>query len=303
MRLNNLFAAIAALFFATGLAAQTAQPAFSVAPPPLDPENTWVLDLTTGGRVTIQLRPDAAPNAVERIKTLTRQGFYNGTIFHRVIEGFMAQGGDPGGDGTGGSSLPDVNAEFNVLPHVRGAVAAARGGDVNSANSQYYIMFGPRLQLDRKYTVFGRVVSGMEFVDKIERGEPPANPSRVVRASIGADNVPPPSPQEVAAVASAPLPRGRAAAPPAAVQSLGSGTAQPGQAAPAEAAQPTTPSAETPATTQPPATPSAPPPSESTANPNESTTPQDASEAAPQPGATPTPEPTPTPQPDTPTPQ
>ena len=124
--------------------------------------------------MVIQLRPDAAPNTVERIQTLTRQGFYNGLAFFRVIEGFMAQGGDPQNNGTGGSTLPDLPAEINGLLHVRGAVAMARAQDMNSANSQFYIMFVPRMQMDRQYTVFGRVVSGMNFVDTIERGEPPA---------------------------------------------------------------------------------------------------------------------------------
>jgi peptidylprolyl isomerase len=159
-------------------------------PPPLTPENTWVLDLSDGGRVQIQLRPDVAPNTVQRIKTLTQQGFYNGLIFHRVIEGFMAQGGDPRGTGTGGSTLPDLPAEINGLPHLRGAVAMARAQSLNSANSQFYIMFTPHLAMDRDYTVFGRVVSGMNFVDAIQRGEPPANPTRIVRASLGSDNVP-----------------------------------------------------------------------------------------------------------------
>ena len=162
------------------------------ATPPLttDTQNLLLLDLSTGGRVTIWLRPDVAPLMVERIKTLTRQGFYNGLLFHRVIDNFMAQGGDPKGDGTGGSTLPNVPAEFNYLPHVRGAVSAARADDVNSANSQFFIVFQPRLSLDKKYTVFGRVIDGMQYVDAIERGEPPANPTRVVRAYIAADNPP-----------------------------------------------------------------------------------------------------------------
>jgi len=181
--------------------------------PPLTAENTWVLDLTNGGRVRIQLRPDVAPNHVERIRTLSRRGFYNGLSFHRVIEGFMAQGGDPVGNGSGDSDLPDLVAEFNPVPHFRGAVAMARAQDPNSANSQFYIMFAPRLSMDGEYTVFGRVVSGMEHVDRIQRGEPPAQPTRIVRASIGSDNLPPPTPEEIAAVAarnqsaaSAPLP-------------------------------------------------------------------------------------------------
>ncbi len=187
------------------------------ATPALTPENTWYLDLSTGGRVTIQLRPDAAPNHVERIRTLTRQGFYNGLMFHRVIEGFMAQGGDPTGTGVGGSQLPNVNAEISGLPHVRGAVGMARAQDLNSANSQFFIMFTPRLQMDREYTILGRVVGGMNFVDAIERGEPPAAPSRVVRASIGSDNIPPPTLAELTAAATPPAGGAAAAAPQAGV--------------------------------------------------------------------------------------
>lgn len=159
-----------------------------------NPEWQLALDLSTGGRVIIQLRPDAAPAHVERIKTLTREGFYNGLTFHRVIEGFMAQGGDPRGNGSGGSPLPNLNAEFNDLPHVRGTLSMARADSPNSANSQFFIMLLPRLSLDRNYTVLGRVVSGMEFVDRMEVGEPPANPSRILQASIVADNRPPPPP-------------------------------------------------------------------------------------------------------------
>lgn len=161
--------------------------------PAIDPENVLHLDISTGGRVTILLRPQAAPNHVERIKTLVRQGFYNGVVFHRVIDGFMAQTGDPKGTGEGGSDLPDLKAEFNELPHVRGAVSMARTNEPDSANSQFFIMFQPLLRLDRTYTVFGRVISGMNWVDAIERGEPPANPSKILQASIGADNKPPPA--------------------------------------------------------------------------------------------------------------
>ncbi|GAA4039943.1 peptidylprolyl isomerase [Sphingomonas rosea] len=150
-----------------------------------DKSNQLILDLSSGGQVVIQMRPDAAPKMVERIKTLTRQGFYNGLAFHRVIPGFMAQGGDPKGDGTGGSPLADVPAEFNSLPHLRGSVAAARATDPNSANSQFYIMFAPRVSLDNKYTVFGRVISGMPNVDKIAPGEPPEAPTKIVRATLG----------------------------------------------------------------------------------------------------------------------
>lgn len=172
---------------------------------PPDPANTWVLDLSTGGRVLIRLRPDAAPKMVEQVKTLTRRHFYDGLIFHRVIDApyNMAQGGDPKGNGTGDSDLPNVPAEFSNLPHVRGTVAAARRGAPdnatpeqvseaeNSANSQFFIMFAPKLAFDHDYTVFGRVVSGMQWVDKIERGEPPANPTRILHAYIGSDNPPP----------------------------------------------------------------------------------------------------------------
>ncbi|WP_454882721.1 peptidylprolyl isomerase [Sphingomonas oryzagri] len=182
-------------------------------PPPLTPDNTWDLDLSDGGRVEIQLRPDKAPKMVERIRTLTQQGFYNGLTFHRVISGFMAQGGDPKGTGEGGSTLPDVPAEFNDLPHVRGAVAAARANDPNSANSQFYIMLMPNMKLDMHYTVFGRVVSGMQYVDAIQKGEPPANPTRIVRAIMGNDpnvNTPPPALPAAAPAVQAPasLPSG-----------------------------------------------------------------------------------------------
>jgi peptidylprolyl isomerase len=211
MRITTLLALLLGLFLAGSAAAQTAPPPT----PAVDPENTLLLDLSTGGRVAIQLRPDVAPNHVARIKELARKGFYNGLTFHRVIEGFMAQGGDPAGDGTGGSQLPDLKAEFNGLPHVRGAIAAARhgapdGADAaavaaaeNSANSQFYIMLAARLSLDGHYTVFGRVIAGMNFVDALEKGEPPASPSRILQASIAADNKPPPAPgQSFAAPAS-----------------------------------------------------------------------------------------------------
>jgi len=182
MRFLYRFLALIGVALAAPVLAQTAAP---------DPQNIWVLDLSTGGRVTILLRPDQAPLTVERIKTLTRQHFYDGLPFHRVIDGFMAQGGDPKGDGTGGSTLPNLPAEFNYLPHVRGAVAAARADDKNSANSQFYIVFQPKMSLDKKYTVFGRVTDGMRYVDAIERGEPPANPSKIIHAYIAADGPPP----------------------------------------------------------------------------------------------------------------
>lgn len=193
-------------FIAAALAAIVSVPAAAQlqagAPPPIDKANIWLLDLSTGGRVEILMRPDIAPKMVERIKTLTRQHFYDGLVFHRVIDGFMAQGGDPKGDGTGGSTLSDLPAEFNTLPHVRGAVAAARAEKEDSANSQFYIVFQPRFALDKKYTVFGRVLTGMPYVDAIERGEPPQNPSRVVHAYIASDN--PPAYQPLPAVAAPP---------------------------------------------------------------------------------------------------
>ena len=171
--------------------AQTAAPAPTPTAPDL--ENILVLDLSTGGRVTIQMFPAVAPAHVERIKTLTRQGFYNGVVFHRVIDGFMAQTGDPKGTGQGGSELPDLKAEFNDTPHLRGTVSMARTNEPDTANSQFFICFQPRFSLDKKYTVFGRVTSGMQFVDAIERGEPPVNPSTVIQASIASDNVAPPA--------------------------------------------------------------------------------------------------------------
>ena len=155
--------------------------------PSHDPENVLYLDVSSGGRVTIRLMPQWAPNHVERIKTLARQGFYDGLVFHRVIDGFMAQTGDPTGTGSGGSALPDLEAEFNAVPHLRGTLSMARTDQPNSANSQFFIVFYPRFSLDRKYTVFGRVISGMETADTIKRGEPPDNPTKITQASLAAD--------------------------------------------------------------------------------------------------------------------
>ena len=159
-----------------------------------DPENIWVLDLSNGERVMIRLMPQWAPGHVERIKELTRQGFYDGVIFHRVIDGFMAQGGDPTGTGQGGSELPDLKAEFNPMPHVRGTVSMARANEEDSANSQFFIVFYPRFSLDKRYTNFGRVIDNMGAVDAINRGEPPQNPTRIVQASLASDNKAPPLP-------------------------------------------------------------------------------------------------------------
>ena len=160
-----------------------------------DQDNILLLDLSTGERVAIRLMPAWAPNHVARIKTLTRDGFYNGVPFHRVIDGFMAQTGDPTGTGQGGSTLPDMEEEFNFLPHVRGTVSMARADSEDSANSQFFIVFYPRFALDRRYTNFGRVISNMPAVDSVARGEPPTNPTRVLQASIAADNVPQAMPQ------------------------------------------------------------------------------------------------------------
>ena len=194
----RFLAALLAFAVATPLVAQTTAAPRLPAADVNDPQNVWILDLSTGGRVTIWLRPDVAPKMVERVRTLTRQHFYDGLTFHRVIDGFMAQGGDPKGDGTGGSTLPNVPAEFNYLPHVRGAVSAARADANDSANSQFFIVFQPKFSLDKKYTVFGRVIDGMDWVDAVERGEPPTNPSRIVHAYIQADSPPAYQPGPVA---------------------------------------------------------------------------------------------------------
>ena len=159
-----------------------------------DPENIWVLDLSNGQRVKARLMADWAPTHVARIKELTRRGFYDGVVFHRVIDGFMAQGGDPTGTGQGGSELPDLKAEFNPMPHVRGTLSMARANEEDSANSQFFIVFYPRFSLDKRYTNFGRVIENMEAVDAINRGEPPAEPTFVVQASLASDNRAPPPP-------------------------------------------------------------------------------------------------------------
>ena len=150
-----------------------------------DPENTLFMDLKDG-RVVIELRPDLAPNHVARIKELTRAGFYNGIVFHRVIEGFMAQSGDPTGTGTSGSGKK-LQAEFSRESFVRGTLGMARTNDPNSADSQFFIMFQPAPHLNGQYTVWGRVIAGMQFVDQIARGEPPRQPDRIVRLRVAAD--------------------------------------------------------------------------------------------------------------------
>ena len=145
--------------------------------------NTLTLE-TTKGDVTIRLRPDLAPNHVARIKQLVSEGFYDGIIFHRVIDGFMAQTGCPRGTGTGGSQYPNLAQEFNAAPHVRGTCSMARASHPDTANSQFFICFADARFLDKQYTVWGEVTAGMENVDKINRGEPPKNPDKIVKASL-----------------------------------------------------------------------------------------------------------------------
>ncbi|WP_228383807.1 peptidylprolyl isomerase [Sphingopyxis fribergensis] len=159
-----------------------------------NPEYMLNIDLSTGGRVVVQLYPNVAPNHVERLKQLARAGFYDGIKFHRVIDGFMAQTGDPTATGQGGSQLPDLKAEFNPTPHLRGTLSMARAESEDSANSQFFIMLQPRFSLDRRYTAFGRVVSGMQYIDAIHKGEPPEVMSRMVQVSVAADNKPMPPP-------------------------------------------------------------------------------------------------------------
>ncbi|MGH1413284.1 MAG: peptidylprolyl isomerase [Pelagimonas sp.] len=163
-----------------------------------DPENTILMELT-GGTVTIELLPDVAPKHVERMKELARSGAYNGVAFHRVIDGFMAQTGDvahgnmdsddyqPRRCGTGGSDLPDLPAEFSKIPHARGSLGAARSANPNSANSQFFINFKDNDFLNGQYTVYGQVTSGMEHVDAIVKGEPPANPDKMISVKVASD--------------------------------------------------------------------------------------------------------------------
>ena len=196
-----------ALVAAKPAPAPTAPAASMTAPAAVaaDPANRWTLELSNGGKVVIQLRPDIAPRHVYRIQQLTAQGFYNGLTFHRVIPGFMAQGGDPQGTGQGGSPLPDLAAEFSDLPHLRGVASMARAESPDSANSQFFIVLAPTFKLDHKYSAFGRVIEGMAAVDAMAVGEPPEQPTKIVRATLGG-----PLPAPPAAVAPA-----AAAAPPA----------------------------------------------------------------------------------------
>ena len=149
-----------------------------------DELNTLVLNLDSGGDVVIRLRRDLAPGHVQRISELAEAGFYDGVVFHRVIPGFMAQGGDPTGTGSGGSKKPDLKAEFSKEPHVRGACSMARTNNPNSANSQFFICFDDARFLDGQYTVWGQVSEGMEHVDALPKGEPPRQPGKIVKATL-----------------------------------------------------------------------------------------------------------------------
>jgi len=194
-----LAAPLMALAFIAAKPAKIAPaPALSLVAPAAiaaNPANRWTIELSTGAKVVVQLRPDIAPQHVYRIQQLTTQGFYNGLAFHRVIPGFMAQGGDPQGTGQGGSTLPDLPAEFNAFPHLRGVLSMARADAPDSANSQFFILLAPTFKLDNKYTAFGRVAEGMAAVDGIAVGEPPAIPTRIVRATIGGPLPAPPAAQ------------------------------------------------------------------------------------------------------------
>ena len=152
----------------------------------MDADNTLILELEAGP-VTITLRPDLAPKHVERIKSLARKGFYDGVVFHRVIAGFMAQGGDPTGTGSGGSKEADLPAEFSKQPHVRGVCSMARTANPNSANSQFFICLDDARFLDSQYTVWGEVTDGMDHVEALPKGEPPRSPGKIVSAKVASD--------------------------------------------------------------------------------------------------------------------
>ena len=176
IRILGIFAALLLAF-----------PAFAQSlPAGLDKANSIVID-STKGRIVIKLRTDVAPQHAERIKLLAREGFYDGIVFHRVIDGFMAQVGCPHGTGTGGSSYPDLAQEFNAEPHVRGICSMARAQNPNSANSQFFICFDDARFLDKQYTVWGKVIEGMDNVDKIKRGEPVRDPDKIVSVVVAAD--------------------------------------------------------------------------------------------------------------------
>jgi peptidylprolyl isomerase len=194
MMIKRAFPLLAAVLMLVVLpaGARAADAAVTAEQPPavqLDPQNTIYLDIPAG-RVVIELRPDKAPKTVARFKQLVRQHFYDGLTFHRVIPGFMAQGGDPKGDGTGGSGQ-NIPAEFNDMHHLRGTIAMARSADPNSADSQFFICFAPAPWLDGQYTAFGRVVEGMEYVDQIKQGDPNTgaveDPTKIIRMQVMAD--------------------------------------------------------------------------------------------------------------------
>lgn len=182
MRLLTIFTLAMGIFMTEQTGETQAQSGDDAGP---DLENTLYMDLEFG-RVVISLRPDIAPKHVARIKELAREGFYDGLTFHRVIPGFMAQGGDPLGVGTGGSGT-HIPAEFNQVPHLRGTLSMARAADPDSADSQFFICFTRCAALDYEYTVWGRVSAGMEFVDQIAVGEPPQQPSAIVKMQVAAD--------------------------------------------------------------------------------------------------------------------
>lgn len=181
MRFVSMVASLAALFTVASASAAEIK----------DPENTLLLQLKDG-TVVIELKPDVAPNHVKRIKELTRKGFYDGVVFHRVIDGFMAQTGDPTGTGSGGSDLPDLKAEFNSMKHITGTVSMARAGSPDSANSQFFICFKPAGFLDGQYTAFGQVIDGMQFVNNIKKGDSANNgsvsaPDKIISMKVAAD--------------------------------------------------------------------------------------------------------------------
>jgi cyclophilin family peptidyl-prolyl cis-trans isomerase len=183
-----LFALPLAALLLAAAPTPVAPPAASIAPPAevaANPANHWFLELSNSGKIELLLRPDLAPHHVQQFQALIRRGFYNGLTFHRVIPGFMAQGGDPKGTGEGGSDLPNIKAEFTPVPFLRGTVGAARTEQPDTANSQFFIMFVPNSSLDGNYTVIGRVISGMDAVDTIAPGEPPAEPTKIVKAYLG----------------------------------------------------------------------------------------------------------------------
>ena len=187
MLIKTLLAVPVAAFLMAVAPAPVAPPAPGIAAPAevaANPANHWFLELSNGGKVEILLRPDLAPHHVAQFQTLIGRGFYNGLIFHRVVPGFMAQGGDPTGKGEGGSDLPNLKAEFTSVPFLRGTVGAARTEDPDTANSQFFIMFVPNSNLDGNYTIIGRVISGMDAVDRIAPGEPPADPTKIVRSYL-----------------------------------------------------------------------------------------------------------------------